>query len=48
MAGLLRSILKKGSNYNLTDEQVAEFTEQLDRMDAGPKRLREEQEGNCE
>jgi DNA-directed RNA polymerase subunit F len=44
MAGLLRSILKKGSNYNLSDEQVAEFTEHLERMDAGLKKLREERE----
>ena len=41
MAGILKSILEKGSNYNLSEEQVAEFTEHLDRMDAGPKKLRE-------
>jgi hypothetical protein len=28
---------------NLTEEQVAEFTEQLDKMDAGPKKMRKEQ-----
>jgi hypothetical protein len=40
MEGLLRSILGKGSSYNLTEEQVAEFTEHLESMNAGPAQLR--------